>query len=140
MIDIGFFNSLINGAIINLHTGYIAKVINVNGDTARVQPLTYTKDANGKNIEQAVVTAAIPPNVKYEARDIEYISEVSYSDSSGLKTETNVKQVLMPCALCPGDIVYCAVCERDITYALNGIPAESKRHHDMNDSIILKVL
>ncbi len=131
-MDMNFFNRLINNAVINIHTAYIAKVISVDGSYAMVQPLTYTKDAAGNTIEQAPVSAFIPSNVKYIAKSITYrVSE----------TRTETTEVLVPDTLQKDDIVYCGVCERDISSAVNGVIAELPvRRHNINDSVILKVL
>ena len=39
-----FNESFVNGKLINIHTAFIGKVLSVNGNTARVQPLTYSKN------------------------------------------------------------------------------------------------
>lgn len=130
-MDMTFFNKIVNNAVINIHTAYIAKVLSVDGTRAMVQPLTYAKNASGQTVEQAPVSAFIPSNVKYAVKNITY----RVSDTS----ETTA--VLVPEELQEGDIVYCGVCERDISSAVTGVMADlPTRHHDMNDSVILKVL
>lgn len=131
-MDMNFLNTLIRNAVINIHTAYIAKVISIDGSYAMVQPMTYTKDAAGKSIEQAPVSAFVPSNVKYIVKSITYkISE----------TKTETTEILVPDDLKVGDIVYCGVCERDISSAVKGKMAELPvRHHNMNDSVIIRVL
>lgn len=131
-MDMNFFYRLINNAVINVHTAYIAKVISIDGSYAVVQPLTYTKDAGGNTIKQAPVVAFVPANVKYAVKNITYrVSE----------TSTETIDVLVPSDLKKDDIVYCGVCESDISSAVKGIMTELPvRHHNINDSVILRVL
>lgn len=131
-MNMNFFDTLIRNAVINIHTAYIAKVISVDGSFAMVQPMTYTKDAQGNSIKQAPVCAFIPSNIKYTAKNITYrVSE----------TKTETTEVLVSDDLRADDLVYCGVCERDISSAVKGEMAELPvRHHNMNDSVIIRVL
>lgn len=139
-MDFGFFNNLINNALIQLHTAYIAKVVSITGKTAKVVPLTYSKDVKGNLVEQAPVTAYVCPNAKCETKDLTYVADVIHGSGDVVK-ETKKVSVLVPKSIEVNDIVLCVVCERDITYAVQGKMSEpSNRKHDMNDSVILKVL
>lgn len=127
-----FNESFINGKLINIHTAFIGKVLTVNGNTARVQPLTYSKNISGELKEQTPVAVYIPQNIKVKQEAITYRTG---QDSS--KTIT----VIVPDTITGGDIVYCGVSERDITAEnLSGKIAKPTRHHDINDSVILAVL
>lgn len=131
-----FYENLVQQAVMRIHTAFIAKVISVNEKYAQVIPLMYSKSGSGVLFEPAPVTAFIPPNIKYARKNITYVASIS---SDGTEYETTT--VLIPEELAPDDIVLCAVCERDISNAVNGIMAEpSIRHHDINDSVIIKVL
>lgn len=126
-----FTEKLIDGKIINIHTAFIGKVITINGNIARVQPLTYSKNINGELKEQTPIAAHIPRNIKVKEEAITY----RISDYNS-KTTT----VIVPDKLAVGDIVYCGVSERDISGEnLGGKIAEPTRHHDINDSVILAV-
>lgn len=128
-----FYENLVQQAVMRIHTAFIAKVISVNEKYAQVMPLMYSKSGSGVLFEPAPVTAFVPPNIKYARKDI------TYTTTTDGPTETTT--VLVPEELAPDDIVLCAVCERDISNAVNGIMAEpSIRHHDINDSVIIKVL
>lgn len=127
-----FNESLINGKLINIHTAFIGKVLTVNGNTARVQPLTYSKNISGELKEQTPVAVYIPQNIKVKQETITYRTG---QDSSKAIT------VIAPDTITSGDIVYCGVSERDITAEnLSGKIAKPTRHHDINDSVILAVL
>lgn len=127
-----FTEGLINGKIINIHTGFAGKVTAVSGNTAKILPLNYSKNTAGELKEQSIVEAYIPENVKVKETSITY-----RVGSSGSKTTT----VIVPDNIVVGDIVYCGVAERDISSAtLTGKITEPTRHHDMSDSVILAVL
>ena len=139
-MDFNFFKNLIQSELIGLHTAFIGVVKSVNESRAEVTPLTYSKDAQGNLLKQAVITAVVPPNVKYTTKDITYVTNASYASYS-VNTTKETTTVLVPEALAVGDVVLCVVCERDITYAVQGkLHEPSNRRHDMNDSVIAKVL
>lgn len=127
-----FTEQLINEKIINLHTAFLGKVISINNKTARVVPLTYSKNISGVLKEQTPVSARIPQNIKVKRKDITY----RVSDNT---SETTT--VIVPDELVVGDIVFCGVSERDITSEnIMGKTIEPTRHHDINDSVVLAVL
>lgn len=130
-----FFQNLIDSKILNLHTAFLAKIENVDetGRKAIVKPLTMVKPVNGKAFEQSVVSAVIGQNAKMKAQTITY---------RNAEEDTDTITVLVPDVLKVGDIVYVGVCERDITSAKNGVISypNSKRHHNINDGVILAVL
>lgn len=126
-----FISKLIESKILGIHTGYLAAVLSVSGDYAVVQPLTYSRDTSGETVKQPTVRAYVPQNVKYEVRKIKYrITSDDYETA----------EVLVPAPLEENDIVYCGVCERDISAAISGQSENPTRHHNINDSVILKVL
>lgn len=132
MGEFNYFNNLIDQKILNIHTGYLAIVVSVQGNTARLQPLSMYKAAGGEAKKQSVVSVVVPDNIKYKTENITYRT----SD-----TQSKTMTVLVPDSLAAGDIVFAGVCERDITYAKDGIISQaSNRHHNINDSVILRVL
>lgn len=48
-----YFDSMIDGKILDIHTAYLAKVISVNGRTAKIQPLGKSQDVNGNEKVQS---------------------------------------------------------------------------------------
>lgn len=126
-----YVETLIEGKIVNIHTAFIGKVLSVDGNIARVQPLTYSKSVNGTLMEQATVAVYIPQNVKFKQETITYMKS---------QYDSETKTIIVPDAVDCGDIVFCGVSERDITREnLSGKIAEPTRRHDMNDSVILAV-
>ncbi len=127
-----YVNSRIDEKILGINTAYLAKVLSVNGDMARLQPLNIHRAMGGKAEQQSTTTAVIPPNVKLREKKITY----RISDN-----ESETTTVLVPDSLAVGDIVYVGVCDRDISNAKNGIIKEAtQRHHDINDGVILRVV
>ncbi len=127
-----FNEAFINGKLINIHTAFIGKVIAVNENIARVQPLTYSKNVSGELREQTPVAVYIPRNIKVKQETITYMTGLNSS---------HTKTIIVPDIVAAGDVVYCGVSERDITTEnLNGKIAKPTRHHDINDSVILAVI
>ena len=130
MNGINYIDNAIKQAILDVHTTYLAKVISISGNVARLQPLTIYKALGGEAKEPSPTTAIIPPNLKIGEKTITYM----VSD-----TQTETTTVLVPENLSVGDIVQVGVCERDISNAIKGIISEAtNRHHDINDGIILR--
>ena len=126
-----FIDKLIESKLLGVHTGYLATVLSVSGDYAVVQPFTYSKDTSGGRVKQPTVRAYVPQNVKYEVKRIKYrITSNDYETT----------EVMVPSPLAENDIVYCGVCERDISAAVKGQSEIPTRHHNINDSVILRVL
>lgn len=122
------YKDMIEQALLNLHTCYLAKVISVSGSTAKVQPLNMIKAVGQAAIKQAVVTAPIASNVRKFGTTTITIDGYSFS----VPTVSGISS---------GDIVICVCGERDITEALKGkcgVPPLG--HHRISDSLIVGVL
>ena len=52
-----YFDEAIDRKILNIHTAYLAKVISVNGKTAKIQPLGLVKEIGESAQKQSVLTA-----------------------------------------------------------------------------------
>lgn len=51
-----YLDSIIENKLNSLHTVYLAKVLSVNGKTAKIQPLGLKSDSNGNTYKQSVLT------------------------------------------------------------------------------------
>ena len=132
MSGIAYFENAIDKALLKVRTAYLAKVLKVNGNRATVQELDTYKPVGGKASERKPVSALIPPNIKLKEQTITYLVSTEQREST---------TVLVPEALGIGDIVVVVVCDRDITNAQNGIISEAtNRHHNINDSVIVRYL
>lgn len=126
-------NSIINAAIekklMDMHCGYIGKVISTDGETATVQPLGLMKETGGSAKAQAVVSN-VPVACKYK------IGTRSIKDGNG-----NYVTVAVPTRISKGDLVACLCADRDITEARRGnneLPPAGC--HSISDSIIVGIL
>jgi hypothetical protein len=130
--ELSYVSNSVDGKILQIHTAYLGEVLSINGNNARVQPLSMYKALGGKAKKASPTNAVIPPNIKHKEETITY----RISD-----TDTQSTTVLVPDNLVVGDIVYVGICDRDITNAKNGIISEAtNRHHNINDGVVLRVL
>lgn len=151
-------DEMIESKLLNLHTAYLARVISVSGNTAKIQPLGNVK-AYGENAQSQSPLSSVP--IIWSARNkmsvnsetvlsdvslnlkIEKAEETNVTDVSGdlTKTPKTISTVQIT-PITAGDIVICVCCERDISSAKsgnNGTPAANSRH-SMSNSIIVGVL
>ena len=149
MGNLSFFNNMIDNKLKALHTAYLAKVLSVNGATAKIQPLGYIK-AYGETAQKQAPLSNVPiATQKIVNKTIEVVDGVSLDiekDGDNVKdVKLNItnKTITIPQveSISAGDIVICVCCERDITEAKKGnntVPAIG--HHSMSDSVIVGVL
>ena len=117
------FENMIENKLLNLHTAYLAMVLSVNGNTAKIQPLGMTK-AYGETAQKQSP-----------------LSNVLILNSAKYKAVIEGEEIAQIKPISSGDIVLCVCCERDITEAKNGrnsTPAIG--HHSMSDSVIVGIL
>ena len=125
-----YVHDIVDEAMMNLSTAYLAKVIAVTSTTATVQPLGKIKQYGSDAQKQAVVSN-IP--VLRNARN-KITSKTITIDGTDYTLAT-----LTPIAA--GDIVLCVVCDRDITQALKGTDAVPPvGHHSKSDSVVVGVI
>ena len=140
MGNMSFFENMIENKLKGLHTAYLAKVLSVNGNRAKIQPLGMTK-AYGESAQKQSVLSSVPilqSAYKVKEKTITYIINIDF-DKKEVEEETTT--ILEKEPITTGDIVLCAVCERDITDAKSGnnsTPALG--HHNMSDSVIVGCL
>lgn len=142
-------NNMIENKLRALHTAYLAKVLSVSGNTAKIQPLGYVK-AYGEAAQKQSPLSNVPiATQKIVNETIEVVDKVSLElekdgdNVTDVKLNITNKTVTIPQveSISAGDIVICVCCERDITQAKNGnntVPAIG--HHSMSDSVIVGVL
>lgn len=118
-------NSMINQRLMDTHTNFIGKILSLNINTARVQPLTMYK-VYGQKAQTSAVLINVP--ILYPYKCVYKVDEA-----------TNEVKGIVQEELKEGDTVYCGVCERDITEAKKGnIAAPSAaRKHNLSDSVII---
>lgn len=136
-----FVGNMINSQINRLTTAYVADVVTVNADgtMATVRP----RSAVGAP-ERAVVSAIVPPDVKIAARKISRMTgataTTTVTESHSATTTINPiyedMEVYVPVKLEVGDVVYVGVCDTELHDVNDG----TERVHDINNSVILRVL
>ena len=125
-----YASDIVNEAMMNLSTAYLAKVIAVTSTTATVQPLGKIKQY-GEDAQKQAVVSNIP--VLRNARN-KITSKTITIDGADYTLA-----VLTPIAA--GDIVLCVVCDRDITQALKGVDdLPPVGHHSKSDSVVVGVI
>ena len=149
MGNMSFFENLIENKLKNLHTAYLAKVISVDGNTAKIQPLGLTK-AYGESAKKQSPLSNVPIAVeKIEEKNISVVTGISPNitkEDGVVKNVTfDVQKETITVAqkrhITTGDIVVCICCERDISAAKQGINATPAiGHHSMSDSLIVGCL
>ena len=133
-------NNQIEKKLLDMHTAYLAKILAVNGNTAKIQPLGMIKQVGGAAFPQAILTSVpIAANCnKISVEEITYIKSVNFDTK---KAETETKKIAVIDPLKEGDIAICICCDRDITEAKRGVNAALPAgHHNISSSIIIGVL
>ncbi|MBQ3285383.1 MAG: hypothetical protein IJH40_07055 [Ruminococcus sp.] len=127
-LDLSKFKAMVDNEISNVHTIYIAKVLAVNGDMAKIQPLTLLTADSQYGEKQAVLFAPIPRNVKKITTQNVVIDGTDYT----LAVANDISK---------DDIVIVGCGERDITDTRRGyFSLPQKGHHRISDSIIIGVI
>ena len=99
----------------SLYVAFIAQILSVSGNKARIQPLGLTKQYGGTAQKQSVIAGVhISKSAlyKFKTKDITY----AYNADGNTKTQT----VVVPEPIAAGDIVLCVCCDRNIDAALKG--------------------
>lgn len=127
--NLSFFEKLIEQRLMDLHCGYIGKVVWTDGKTATVQPLGLIKEAGSSARVQAVVSN-VPVVCRYK------VDSKTIKDGDG-----NAVTVAVPTEIAKGDLVVCLCADRDISAARKGkneLPPAGR--HSISDSIIVGIL
>lgn len=138
-----YLDNIIENKLKSLHTAYLAKVLSVSNNTAKIQPLGLVTDENGSNYKQSVLTSVpICEHVRHYTlvkQTISFSGDGSISPSTH-PTGENVGHIKIE-PIKAGDIVVCICCERNISDAKKGVNAIIPAgRHSMSDSIIIGVL
>ena len=122
--------NIIDEKLKTFHVAFLAKILLINGNKAKIQPLGLTKDYGGTERAQSVITnvhIAQSARYKFKAQEIE--------------VDGHTKTVAIPTAIGEGDIVLCVCCDRNISAALKGensLPPVG--HHNKSDCVIVSII
>lgn len=124
-----FVDAIVEKKLMDLHCGYIGRVLWTDGATAKVQPLGLMKGSGSAAKSQAVISnVPVACRYKFAAKQI--------TDGGG-----NTVTVAVPTEIAAGDLVACLCADRDITEARRGnneLPPAGR--HSISDSIIVGIL
>ena len=129
-------NDIFDEKLKSLHVAFIAKILSISGNTAKIQPLGLTKQYGGTAQKQSVLTGvriAESARQKITTKEITYV----YNANGDKKTET----IVVPSPLSVGDIVICVCCDRNIDAALKGensLPPVG--YHMQSDCVIVAII
>lgn len=119
-----------------IHVAFIAKILSVNGDKAKIQPLGLIRDYGGTAKKQTPITNVhIAESAKYKitSQNITYV----YDSKGNKKTQA----VAVPIPIAKNDIVLCVCCDRNIAAALKGensLPPVG--YHNQSDCVIVSII
>lgn len=152
MSGTSFVNGAIEKKLMDLNVAFLAKVLSISGETAKIQPLGMIKQIGEAAKSRAPITN-VPiiksAQHKLNEKTIEYVSSVTISTTSADGYITSVspnvtkkqEKILVKSPLGVGDIVFCVCADRDITEARNGKnTTPSVGHHSISDCVIVGVL
>lgn len=122
MGQLKFFEAMIEKQMLDLHTAFIAKILSVSENQAKIQPLGLIKEIGGSAKAYAPISSVPITNQARYKLSVDGGIPTAYSISSG-------------------DIVICVCCDRDITEARHGkntLPPPGR--HSISDCIIVGIL
>lgn len=134
MGSMAFFEALIERKLMDLRCGYIGKVLETDGVTAKVQPLGMIKDGASGAVKSQAVVSNVPVACKYKFKE----KIIKYTDADGNPAE---QKIVVPTMIEAGDLVACLCADRDITAARTGgnvLPPYGR--HSISDSIIVGII
>lgn len=141
-----YFDAMMENKMSGIHTAYLAKVLSVSGDTAKIQPLGLYQNSDGTTRKQSVLTKVpICQHVRHFSLVKEELSVKVSEGSASISprehpTGDNVGHIKIE-PLRAGDIVVCVCCERNISEAKRGVNAlPPAGRFSMSDSVIIGVL
>lgn len=152
MSGLNYIDDCIEKKLLDLHTAYIAKVLSVSGNTAKIQPLGMTKQIGESAISKAPlsnVPIVESARNKITTKDITFVSNVSlsvtktdeYISSVSPNVTTKTEKIAVVKPIAAGDIVMCVCADRDISEFKSGRNSTpSTGHHSLSDSVIVGVL
>lgn len=134
MGNMSFFDSVIEKKLMDLHCGFIGRVVSTDGITATVQPLGLIKQANSTETKAQAVVSDVPVACRYKLE----AKTISYTDENGSVAR---QTVAVPKQIAKGDLVACLCADRNISAARRGnneLPPAGR--HSISDSIIVGIL
>lgn len=134
-------NRIVDEKMKNMNVAFLATILSVNGNKAKIQPLGLTKGYGTKARKQAPITnvhIAHSARYKVSSKEIEYVVDVGFIGSS---VETKTETIAVTTPIKKGDVVICVCCDRNIDAALRGensLPPVGC--HNKSDCVIVAIV
>jgi hypothetical protein len=137
MIHNSAIEGIIDEKLLAMNTAYVAKVISVSGNKAKIQPLTMVKQYGHPAKQPSPVTAYILNNAQYKLKTKNAGSALPDTVPDGAIENLSITAE----KLSKDDIVFCVCADRDMSETVKGNFATPPiGHHSMSDSVIIGVL
>lgn len=130
------FNEMIDQALLQVHTGFVGKVVGVSGNLASIQPLNMVKATGGPPQKQAVI-----PNCPILQSARRFVQKEIKTSSGGDPSHSHTVKIWEAVELAPGDTVFCACADRDISETRTGSFATPVMgHHTLAGAVVIGIL
>lgn len=129
-------SEMIEDKLKGVHVAFIAEILSISGNKAKIQPLGLTRQYGGTAQKQAVITGV---HISESARYKITTKEITYAVNADGDTRTQT--VAVPKSIAAGDIVLCVCCDRNIDAALKGkndLPPVGS--HNKSDCVIVSII
>lgn len=132
--------SMIDGRINDLHVAFLATVLSVKGNKAKIQPLGLVGNSTKARKQAPITNVHIANTARYKitSKEIEYITDIGFA---AFTTQTTKETVAVASPIKAGDIVVCVCCDRNIDAALKGENAlPPVGSHNKADCVIVAII
>lgn len=127
---------MIEQALMQVHTGFCAKVVSVSGSVATVQPLNMVKVAGGQPQKQAVI-----PNCPVLQGARKFVKRTQDTSTDGEPVHKHTIGIWEVTGPAPGDTVFCVCADRDITETRTGMfAAPVSGHHSLSGAVVVGIM
>lgn len=125
----------------SFYVAFIAQILSVSGNKAKIQPLGLTKQYGGTAQKQSVISGvhiASSALCRLKTEEIEYVTDV---DFLGFLPKKEKRTICVATPIKEGDLVLCVCCDRNIDAALKGkneLPPVGC--HNKSDCVIVAII
>lgn len=140
--DTEYFEILKNQIILSLNTCFPAKVLEFDGEEAKIQPLFKTKEWNEEPEVQKPIDGVPILKQRYEVHQGKAIDVFIPGALENQYSLTYNEPILVKPVLKAGDIVLCVVAQRSLDDVVEGVPYNVGGARIMNtqDAVIVGVI
>lgn len=128
-------DDLIEDKLKYVHVAFLAKVLSVNGDNAKIQPLGLIKNGSTSQKQSVLTNVHIAGSARYK------FTKKTISYMTSLLGDKKEQEIVEPKPIAAGDVVVCICCDRNIDAALKGenvLPPAG--YHRKSDCVIVAII